>query len=118
MERYPCQVIVSNFEEDEVLNQSFSHPELLGRSDSFLRQYSMFEVDRKDGEAGPSCLIMTYGLDKERLATVIFTVMALCLTIGLIAGVLTKRTDLGFLFGGGALSFLTSAQVTVFWMFG
>lgn len=118
MERYPCQVIVSNFEEDEVLNQSFSHPELLGRSDSFLRQYSIFEMDRKGGETGTSCLVMTYELDKGRLAAAIFVVIVLCLAIGLIAGLLSKTTDMGFLFGGGALSFLTSVQVTVFWMFG
>jgi hypothetical protein len=109
---------VSDWERDEVLTQAFEQPELLGRSDSFLRRYSMFGVGYGRDDTETSCLIMTYGLDKSRLAAAMFVVMVLCLSVGIIAGLLSKRIDMGFLFGGGAMSLLTSAQVTIFWVFG
>lgn len=117
MKHYPCQVIVSSCKEDDVLNQAFKYPELLGFSEVFRRRYSMFGVGLQQGQTS-DCLVISYGLDKSRLAVAMFVVMMLCLSIGLIAGFLSKRMDLGFLFGGGAMSLLTSAQVTVFWLFG
>jgi uncharacterized membrane protein len=75
----------------------------------------MFEVGH-----GPhaSCLMMSYGIKKSLLAAVMFVIMLLCLLVGIAAGLLSERTDIGFLFGGGAMSLLTSTQVTIFWVFG
>lgn len=118
LECYPCPVLVADCEYDAVLTQAFQQPELLGPSDTFLHRYSTFGVDNDPDNAGTDCLIMTYKLDKSRLAAAMFVIMVLCLSVGLAAGLLSKRVDMAFLFGGGAISFLTSAQVTIFWIFG
>jgi hypothetical protein len=77
----------------------------------------MFEVDHRSN-GGASCLMMSYGLDKSRLAAAFFVVMIFCVAVGAVAGIVSDRIDMGFLFGGGAMSFLTSAQMTLFWVFG
>ena len=115
--RYPCQVIITDRERDDVLTQAFKHPELLNDSVSFLRRYRMFEADDPQLD-GSRCLMMGYGLDRTGIAVALSVGIIICIAIGVVGGFLSHRMDVGFLLGVGCVTFLTTAQSTIFWLFG
>lgn len=115
--RYPCEVIITDRERDDVLTQAFKHPELLNDSARFFHQYRMFEADNTQVN-GSRCLVMSYCLDRTGLAVALFIGVIFCIAIGVVGGLLSRRMDVGFLLGGGCLTLLTAAQGTIFWISG
>jgi hypothetical protein len=118
LEDYPREVILARTEADDVLNQAFKSPHLLMDSSSFLHMYQIFEEGKgiPDAKENQACCFIGYTIDRLCLGVALLLMVLLCVIIGLIAGFLTYRLDIGFLFGGGAVTFLTAAEGAIFWI--
>jgi hypothetical protein len=58
-----------------------------------------------------------YGLDRARLGIALLVLVLLCGVFGMVAGLVSNRVDVGFLFGCGAVTFMSAAEVIIIWMF-
>jgi hypothetical protein len=60
---------------------------------------------------------VSYGIDRIRLGVALLVLVVLCIAFGAVAGLMSTRVDVGFLFGCGAVTFVTAIEAILFWMF-
>jgi len=116
---YPHDAIIAGRQHDDVLTQAFRSPDLLKSAASFLCAYRVFEADKTLQDAGPygACCLVGYGIDRARLGVALLVLVLLCVVFGTAAGLVSGRVDVGFLFGCGAVTFMSAVEVIVIWMF-
>ena len=64
-----------------------------------------------------ACCLVSYGIDRARLGIALLLLVLLCIVLGTVAGLVSNSIDVGFLFGCGAVTFVTAIEAIVFWMF-
>jgi hypothetical protein len=93
----PRCVLVSSRERDPEFTAAFRNPEILSAADGFVKRNARFAVHPPSSglQEGRQAIMIKQELNRLGIWVLNFAVTVICISVGVVVGILTKSVDLG-----------------------
>jgi hypothetical protein len=111
--------LVSDRRRDAELTAAFHNPDILSGADAFVRKNERFAVHSPSSvfQEGRQVIFIRRELRWSGIWVCIILGMILCVSAGVLVGILTKSVDLGIGTISGLATIVASVETFVFWVY-